>query len=62
MTRDQLFAEFPPPWRLSSAAPGVVFDAAGREVLTVDSNGERDIDDVVALAELLVDLGNGAEE
>lgn len=62
MTREELFTAFPRPWRLAEDYPGVVLDAAGRDVLTVDSNGERAYDDVVAMAELLVDLGNGAEE
>jgi len=62
MTLEELLSEFPRPWRLSSASPGVVFDAAGREVLTVDSNGERDEDVVIHLAEVIRDLVNGAEE
>lgn len=62
MTREELFSVFPRPWRLSEEDVGVVLAADGTEVLTVDSiNSKADVD-CIALAELLVDLGNGAEE
>jgi hypothetical protein len=62
MTREELFSAFPRPWRFDPAAPGLVLDANGREVLTVDVLGEREDEDVIALAEVIVELGNAAEE
>jgi len=62
MTREELFSIWPRPWRLSEEDVGVVLDANGVEVLTVDTTNDRADNDVVALAELLVELGNGAEE
>ena len=62
MTREELFSVFPRPWRISQETSGSVVDANGAEVLVVDHNCERDDDDVLGLIELLVDLGNQAEE
>lgn len=61
MTREELFSVFPRPWRLSTEDIGVVLDADGKGVITVDVNGERDDEDVIALAEVLTDIGNDAE-
>lgn len=61
MTREELFSVFPRPWRLSEKNIGVVLAANGRDVLTVDVNNERDDEDVIAMAEVLRDLGNAAE-
>lgn len=61
MTREELFSVFPRPWRRSERDCGVVLDANGVEVLTVDSNNDRADDDVDTLADLLVELANDAE-
>lgn len=37
---------------------GVIVDATGRDVLTVDSNGERDDGEVIAIAKLIVAVLN----
>lgn len=62
MTREELFSVFPRPWRLSEEDVGVVLAADGSEVLTVDTTNRREEIDVIALAELLMDLGNEAEQ
>jgi hypothetical protein len=62
MTHEELFSIWPRPWRLSEEDVGVVLDANGIEVLTVDTNNDHADVDVVALAELLVELGNETEE
>jgi hypothetical protein len=61
MTREELFSAFPRPWRLSPDEIGAVLDANGAEVLQVDTLRDRFDEDVAALAEVLVDLGNAAE-
>lgn len=62
MTREELFSVFPRPWRLSPEDGGVVLCADGSEALTVNTLGDRADYDVTALAELLVELVNAAEE
>mgnify|MGYP001111765988 CR=1 FL=1 len=62
MTREELFSIWPRPWRLSKRSAGVVLAANGSEVFTVDTPNVHDDRDAIALAELLVELGNGAEE
>jgi hypothetical protein len=61
MTREELFSVFPRPWRLSEEGIGVVLCADGSEALTIDTTGNRDNDDVIAIAELVTDLVNAAE-
>lgn len=48
------------PLRLSEEDAGVVLDADGRDVLTVDVNGERPDDQATSIARLLVVLVNAA--
>jgi hypothetical protein len=61
MTREELFSAFPRPWR--SGCLGVILCADRSEALTVDTMHARDYDeDVEALAELIVDLGNDVPE
>lgn len=62
MTREELFSVFPRPWRRSTIDCGVILDAKGVEILTVDTNQDRADVDVDALVDCLVELGNGAEE
>lgn len=62
MTREELFSVFRRPWRLSEADIGVVLCADGSEALTVNTLGDRDDEDVIALTELVCDLVNEAEE
>ena len=63
MTREELFVLFPRPWKASDDHdPGVILDAEGEIVLTVDPDRDREDEDVGALADLLVELVNGAEE
>jgi hypothetical protein len=42
------------PLRLSDEDLGVILDADGRDVITVDTNGERPDDQVIAIADLIV--------
>lgn len=62
MTSEELFSVFPRPWRLSEEELGVALCADGSEAFVVDTNRERTDEDVFALAELIVELVNGAEE
>lgn len=62
MTREELFSVFPRPWRLCAAETGTVLDARSHPVLTVDQNRECTDEDVLALAELITDLVNEADE
>lgn len=62
MTREELFSIFPRPWRLSEEDIGVVLCADGSEALTVDTVGDRENEDCIALAELVTDLVNACEE
>lgn len=62
MTREELFSIFKRPWRRSDEACGAVLDANGVQVLVVDVDNDRADTDVDALADLLVELVNGAEE
>ena len=59
MTREELFSAFPRPWRLDDEEAGAVLCADGFQVLVVDA---VEVDDSIALAELVVDLVNGAEQ
>jgi hypothetical protein len=61
MTREELFAAFPRPWRLSAGELGVVQCADGSEALTIDTIAKRSDLDAMALAALVVDLVNAAE-
>ena len=62
MTREELFSAFPRPWKLDKKAPGLVLDAEGKEVCVVDVWNDREDDEVVAMAEVIVELGNAAED
>ncbi|WP_377299769.1 hypothetical protein [Rhizobium sp. SGZ-381] len=48
------------PLRLSDEDIGVVLDADGRDVLTVDSNGERPDEQASAIALMIVSAVNAA--
>jgi hypothetical protein len=62
MTREELFYAFPRPVRFSDDHYCGLVDANGGTLLIIDPEGNRDEDDVIALAELLVEPINGAEE
>lgn len=57
-----LIAEVRLPLRLSEEDLGVALDADGRDVLTVDVNGERPNDQVEAICLAIVDVINAASE
>jgi len=61
VTRKQLLTAFPLPWRAERDDSGVVRDARGAAVLTVDQDRAHADDAVVALAELVADLVNGTK-
>ncbi len=57
-----MFKEFPRPWRHEEKTPGRVVCADGSELLVIDLVGERSDEAVLALAEIIVQLGNRLPE
>jgi hypothetical protein len=62
MTREELFSVFPRPWRLSREEIGVVLAADGTEVLTVDTVHICEDEQAIALAKLIIEWSQEADE
>lgn len=62
MTREELFSAFRRPWRLLDEEPGVILDANGAEIVRVLGPDGTFEEDQSAMAEIIVDLVNAAEE
>jgi hypothetical protein len=56
MTHSELFTKHPRPWGLSTKSIGVVEDATGKDVFTVDTPGNLTDEEALALAKLLMSL------
>lgn len=60
MTRAELFALFPRPWRMSSDDWAVIFDEQGETIARINfREGSATAND--ELAELIIELVNGAQ-
>ena len=62
MTREKLLSLVPRSRRLSEKTVGRVRAAVGSKARTVDSLHSREDSDAIVLTELLVELGDGAEQ